>query len=222
MELIDKFISLIAPYECVGCGGEGKIICEPCATSLLVRAYSSCAGCGRVTKNFEICRSCKSLLQARNIWVAFDYNKAAKEIVNAYKYKSNISASGFMSKGMSGALPIYDFVVTSVPSATDRVRKRGFDHTSRLAKEVANINRLPYQKLIYREGSTRQVGANKKDRFIQVRDVYHPVDISSIKGKDILVVDDVLTTGATISSAARALKRAGAKNVFGLVFAKKM
>jgi predicted amidophosphoribosyltransferase len=87
---------------------------------------------------------------------------------------------------------------------------------------LARANHLPYQKLIYREGSSRQVGSSKKERIIQASDIYHPMNSSAVKGKNILLVDDVLTTGATLSAVAKALKSAGAKNVYGLVFGKKM
>jgi ComF family protein len=109
-------------------------------------------------------------------------------------------------------------VVVPVPTAPVRVRQRGFDHTALLAKEFARCRSLPYSVPLRRVGKTRQVGTNRKLRQEQLKNAYTLTNIEAIKNKKVLVIDDVTTTGATLSEVARVLRRNGAKLVDGLVF----
>lgn len=164
---------------------------------------------------------CRSKMVAQNVWRPFVYNDTAKEIVSAYKFQSQRSVVSFIAYEMLKILPNLDFVVTSIPTASQRVRQRGFDHATRLGKKVATVRRIPYQKTLLRLDSSRQLGATRSTRIKQAESLFTATNHDSIKGQRILIVDDVMTTGATIAAASKVLKRAGAKNVHALVFARK-
>jgi ComF family protein len=111
-------------------------------------------------------------------------------------------------------------VVTHVPTATSRVRRRGYDQAELLARQLAQDLKLPYASLLIRDGQSRQVGATRQARLAQLTHAFRipkhfPQNVS------ILLVDDVVTTGATIETAARILRAAGAKSVSAAVFAQK-
>lgn len=114
-----------------------------------------------------------------------------------------------------------DTIVVPVPTATKRVRQRGFDHAALTAKAYAAQEGLLFMPALVRIGQTRQVGASKKQRHEQLQGAFRVVSPKRIKAEHILLLDDVLTTGATLEAAARVLKQAGAKTVSAAVFAQK-
>jgi ComF family protein len=112
-------------------------------------------------------------------------------------------------------------IIVPVPTATLRVRLRGYDHAWLLAKNLGKYLDRPSQRLLSRYGHTRQVGAGRAKRQEQLSGAFYPRNPKAIKGARVLLVDDILTTGATIEECARTLKKAGAKRVDAIVFAQK-
>jgi predicted amidophosphoribosyltransferase len=110
-------------------------------------------------------------------------------------------------------------VVTYVPTVNARVRQRGFDHAKVVAAFVAQHINRPHETLLLRKGNNRQVGATRQTRRAQVAGTLTVVNVTKPKGKRILIVDDVISTGATLEEAAKTLKAAGAKRVYVTVLA---
>ena len=113
--------------------------------------------------------------------------------------------------------------IVPIPTTVRRRTRRGYDQAELLAQAVASVsgNRL-VSALIRRSGGRSQVGLHPQERWSNVRDAFR-VDrdwIRRIDGEEVVLVDDVLTTGATLCSAARTLIAAGAARVDGLVFAR--
>ena len=123
---------------------------------------------------------------------------------------------------MHEALPYFaaDILIVPVPTATSRVRSRGYDHAKLLAKELAGAAQLKHESLLLRLCQTRQAGAKRQTRIQQLEGAFG-LKKQDIKGKHVLLVDDVVTTGATLEEAAKVLKQAGAKTIDAVVFAQK-
>jgi len=113
-------------------------------------------------------------------------------------------------------------LICPIPTAPARIRLRGFDHTLLLTKHLSSLSNVPRAKLLKRRSNTRQVGATRKQRLIQLENEFIVKDIEKVQGKRILLVDDVMTTGASIAATTKALKRAGAKSVSALIYAQKI
>ena len=113
-------------------------------------------------------------------------------------------------------------MIISVPTATGRVRQRGFGHSELLARNISRQLRMEQSNALRRLGQSRQLGSGRQVRMTQLADSFAVKNPSRIAGRDILLIDDVLTTGGTLISAAKALKVAGAKQVNALVFAKRL
>ena len=106
--------------------------------------------------------------------------------------------------------------ITAVPGDITRTRERGFDTAGLLAKELAEMLDIPYKPTILQKikSTQSQRGLNASERAKNVRGAYKVTSPSLVKGKSILLVDDVFTTGATVTEVSRVLKRCHAGYVF--------
>jgi ComF family protein len=148
------------------------------------------------------------------------YGGVTKDLIWKLKFHHARAAVEPMATLMSDRFIFDDTgILVPIPTATSRVRQRGYDQAELLCRAVANRTSLPYRKLLQRHGQSRQVGTTKVERTKHVTNAFRVPTAQSVAGKHVVLVDDVLTTGATLESAARALKRAGAKRVDAIVFA---
>jgi ComF family protein len=111
-------------------------------------------------------------------------------------------------------------VIVPVPTATSRVRLRGYDQAVLIAKALAQQTRHEYVPCLRRVGQQRQVGASRTQRLQQMEQSFLVGDTTAFRGRHVVLVDDVMTTGATLESAAAIVKAAGAKRVEAVVFAR--
>lgn len=157
------------------------------------------------------------------MWVRTGYSGVAKRLVYDLKFARKQAAAVSLARLMTECLPFFstDITVTHVPTASKRIRQRGYDHAQLLARALANEKQLPYTPLLRRVGKTRQLGATREDRLNQLNDAFGISSRVRIRGSSILLVDDIVTTGGTLEAAARCLRRAGAKRVDAVVFAQK-
>jgi ComF family protein len=112
-----------------------------------------------------------------------------------------------------------DLVVTHVPTATSRQRVRGYDQAALIAREFASLTHLPYMPLLARQGHLRQLGQSRKQRIQQMQQAFRPLKYSRMTQKRVLLIDDVLTTGSSIESAALTLSKSGVQHISAFVFA---
>jgi len=110
-------------------------------------------------------------------------------------------------------------ILVPVPTATSRVRQRGYDQAELLSRALSLKTGLPNRQWLRRHGQSRQVGQTKAERAAHVASAFRVPSPPRIVGCHVILVDDVLTTGSTLEAAARVLKTAGAKRVDAIVFA---
>ena len=146
------------------------------------------------------------------------YEDAAREVVARLKYRNNRASLAWLAKAMSDLVDPAGFhVVTWAPTTLARRRRRGFDQAELLARRVAAPYGLVCASLLVRVGDVAQTGRGRIDR--QSGPLFRPQrDLSGLR---VLLVDDVITTGSTVSAAARALRFAGASHVAALAAAHK-
>lgn len=222
MRLIENIVDLIAPLHCIICGVEGSIACEPCIAAELINLPSCCFYCAKITTYFNVCDKCSKKSPLKAVWCVTEYGSFAQSVIKAYKYDAIRAVKGTVVKEMIKVLPANNFLITSIPTASNRIRQRGFDHCLLIAKEIAKQRKLNYSTLLYRTSSVHQVGSNKTERLNQTKDLFYIKNFQEVSNQSILLIDDVATTGATMQSAARVLNKAGAKEIYGLVFAKNL
>jgi ComF family protein len=223
MALLEVIIGVVAPLSCVICGREGLALCAMCGFEALEPVPPRCFLCLKRTADYRTCSNCRRRVPIRHAWVASEYSSAVANVVKSYKFKRNRALTRPIAKLMAAQLPYFKNtpVIIPVPTATARVRQRGYDHALRLAGELAAQTGWPMVEHLRRIGQARQVGAKRMGRIEQLRGAFRPIRMDLLAGRDVLLVDDVITTGATVSEAARTLKSAGAKSISVLAVAHK-
>jgi len=152
------------------------------------------------------------------------FDDVSKEFVHAFKYGDRSEAGLFMARLMARAgrkvIAEADIIIP-VPLHWTRLWKRRFNQAAYLAQHIATSSGKPFDPFILKRvrATPQQVGLDAKERHKNMRKAFAVKLTADVKGKSILLVDDVRTTGATISSCVEALKTAGAAKVHVLTFA---
>lgn len=220
MNPIYKLINLLAPEDCLGCQVQGNIMCQEC-TELIDRMPAVCYGCGKPSRNFKCCPNCLRRLGPQHVWTYAAYKDLARALVKSLKFDQKREAAQIMAELLSETLPYFanSPTVTYVPTSPTRRRARGFDHAQLIAKDLARLRGWPLVALLERHGKLRQLGNKREIRKTQLAGMFRVVNCSFVPESHILLVDDVVTTGATIETCAKELLRAGASQVDVAAFA---
>jgi ComF family protein len=151
-----------------------------------------------------------------------EYEGYAKDAIWELKFGGSQAAAKDMAQAMAALGPNItpQTIITHVPTSTGHIRARGYDQARLLARAIAKQTPGMYVSCLARSGQHRQVGASRKQRFEQLTDALRPAAGIDFTGTNILLVDDVLTSGATLEAAARVLKQAGVARVDAIVFAR--
>jgi ComF family protein len=202
MSIIEHIFRVIAPHYCLGCGAEGQLLCASCAGRLSQPHLSSV------------------LPPLVSVHAATEYTDLSKKLVHHLKFERASAAADDIAALMAARLTFPGgSVITFVPTAPARVRVRGYDQAQRIAKLLGRRTGLPVIPLLTRKSGVRQVGQGRAQRLQQMTDAFYVPRPQHVQGRRIVLVDDVITTGASLQSAARALQKAGAKEIHARTFA---
>lgn len=156
-----------------------------------------------------------------------DHNGTARELLVAFKFRRMTPLSRLIGGFMVDALGAVDVraVVIGVPPARFRTWTRGFDPVGILVREVAEGagTAPPGEPLLRRYGAGRQRGQNRAGRLARPPDIRPVKDPGRlVGGREVILLDDVMTTGATLSASAAALRLAGAGSISALTFTRRL
>lgn len=231
MSIFEAAIGWVAPPQCVACGREGSALCLACSTSEIVPYGQQCWLCNRVSPGARTCNKCRAGGSPRFVWITTNYDGAARDLIKVYKFGHQRAAATALSRLMVETLHDFNnpaelaklnYLIVPVPTATSRIRERSFDHSALLARTVGRQLGTEYMSDLGRLGHTRQLGAKRSDRLFQPEGNYFVRAPQAVEGRNILLIDDVVTTGATLKAVTKVLRAAGAKRVDALVFAKRL
>jgi ComF family protein len=217
--ILSRAFEFMAPTHCLNCQLSGDLLCSDCRKTAPITRAETCYRCNKLSPLGKTCTTCRGSSQLFGVTVASYYDGAIKELILAFKFNRAHSAATIGASILAPKLTSADYdIVTSVPSAPGRYRERGFNQSALLAAALAKQLRLPYSSLLGRLHHGEQIGAGRRDRIEQIKGAFYPV--GKFANQRILIVDDVLTTGATLAECALTLKSAGAKRVSAAVLAK--
>ena len=218
-------------YTCDGCGLEvfdypKHRLCAECERALLRNIEKTCPKCGRQTQADGACLACKmNLPNFTNGYSPFVYAGLVASLVNLLK-NGNRYLSNFFGEEMASYLldkigDRKDLLVVCVPLTIEKEQLRGYNQSAELAKTVANKLSLEYDfdVLIKTRENVGQKYLSGKERAENVFGAYRVHKRKAVQGRDILLIDDIMTTGATGNECSRVLKNAGANKVIFLTAA---
>lgn len=209
--MIERLISLLAPHYCSHCLKSGAVFCEHCMNNIEFSPLSYCVKCGHVLNNQD-CSKCD--LPYSYIDSYIEREGPIKQLIEDFKFNGARSGVKPLVKILDSHMPYFpgETIITYVPTARAHVRQRGYDHTKLMAKSLAKNRKIKVQGLLSRKRTAKQVGADRKTRLQQAKDLYFATNKLDVETTYVLI-DDVITTGATIRYASQALWDAGARKI---------
>lgn len=219
MIILDKFLNFFAPFECIQCGLEDNLLCSKCR-HYFMPSQAICFYCRQVLGRNQYCSCFRHEHLINRLYFVSSYNGITKKIVLSLKSSGRVGVARLMAEIMAqNILNKNNLIVTHIPTASKRIRLRGFDHSALLAREISKKLNIPSIKFLLKNNQSQQVGSSKEQRQKNMKNAFLIQNNKILKGANILLVDDVLTTGTTIEVAAKELLSSGAKNVDAVVFA---
>lgn len=182
-----------------------------------------CYRCFALSLDSKVCTRCRKQSPLSHVWVRTEYSGLAQQLLYKLKFGRASAAARPIARLMAESLPYLEpgTIITHVPTASTRYRQRGYDQAALIARHLAREKGARYLPLLARLGQARQVGATRVQRKQQLADAFRPLHLNVLKNAQIIIVDDIVTTGASIEAAARTLKSHGAKRVSAALFAVK-
>ncbi len=218
---LDRLAGLIAPHSCLVCNREGSLLCGDCRVTAVITKRATCYRCNAISESGKTCNSCRSSSVLSGVIVASHYDGQVKELIGRLKFQQTVAAAEVLAELLTPLLDSAQFdLVAAVPAAPSRYRARGYNQAELIAKAVARRLGLPYSRPLVRLGNARQLGQSRQSRLEQMSQAFEAKSTPLIQDARILLVDDVLTTGATLNACASELKKMRAKGVWGAVAAK--
>jgi len=216
---------LIAP-SCLLCAGAsaGALLCAPCDADLprLAGEHGEhCDTCALPITSGTRCGACLTQPPSYDhVCAPFTYAFPADALVQALKYRGMLALAPLFGSAIASSLDERPDVIIPMPLADARLRERGFNQAQEIARHVAKLTGIPLLPRACRKvrDTAPQAALPWKERAKNVRKAF--VCDEDFSSKHIAVVDDVMTTGATLNELARNLKQAGAARVTGLIVAR--
>jgi ComF family protein len=221
-------LDLLFPKWCVGCSKEGEFICRSCRERLVRVRPPLCPRCGKPESTGTLCPGCLNWqVTIDGIRSPFQFEGIIREAILQLKYRNLRALSETLAELLDDYLsanPLPSEVLVPVPIHQKRLRKRGYNQSSLLAQKLGKLVNLPVvddslsrQRHALPQTQTKTVAERRNN----VAGAFTCRD-QRLRGRQILLIDDVATSGATLNACAIALKAAGATSVWGLTLAREI
>lgn len=194
------------------------VLCDECSKKLEPISGCTCPLCGRPNERSEWCADCHQwekhpdfqgvLKRNRSV---FRYNDFMKEVLTRFKFRGDAILAEMFRESFLKAFQVRSYesyLLLPIPLSKERLLERGFNQ----AKLLAELLPLPIIEPLRKRDSTKQSKKPRKDRIVS-RNLFTLMDPKLVVDQNIMIIDDIYTTGATVRQAAEILLRAGAKTV---------
>lgn len=223
-QLVAFCLDVVFPPACAHCGRAGWILCPKCEAEMVRAPESICPRCGRfldpppASDVGRLCGECRShpssLDQMR---ASLRYQEPTSRVIHRFKYEGYFALAEPLARFLIAGWPTWEKppdLILPIPLHPRRRRRRGYNQSELLARPLGRALGIPTDGSALRRTrhTVPQVGLGPDERHENVRGAFM-AEAAVVGAKHILLVDDVLTTGATMSAAAEALLAAGATSV---------
>lgn len=217
--LVQAAVDLLYPPRCAGCGRFGDFFCRRCEEACIpASGRGRCPHCSARWDGSDNCPRCFELSAIEAVAAVFEMTGPARQLVHRLKYSRMRAVAPTMARHLCAAcheIP-FDYAV-AVPLHPSRLRYRGFNQAAEL---LAGIPHEPLPGQLRRVIDTgQQVGRNVQERRRSIRGAF-AYNGPDLDGASILLVDDVVTTGATVNACTRVLQSHGAARIVVACFAR--
>lgn len=216
-------LELFFPKFCFNCRAEGNYLCQDCRATLEISKFHLKYSSPNLKDLYFAV--CYQNLLIKNLIQKFKYQPFVKElaptlsslIIEHFQLLDN-KPPFFASPPTS---PQSEYILIPVPLDKRKLKRRGFNQAEEVSKELSKFLEIPISNcLIKIKETTPQVELTEEERKENIKGAFSCQHPELVKGRKILLVDDVFTTGSTMEEAARVLKKAGAKEITGIVVAR--
>lgn len=222
--LIDELLAVLAPPSCAACRAALEradgLVCPACLRALPWLRRSVCPRCALPDHGARHCPAAEAAFA--RAWSPLRYDGVARSLVGALKFRAALPVAELMAAQLAANLPgdlrALAAAVVPVPPQPSRRRQRGFDPTAVLASAFARrTGRELVACLARRDRAARQLGARRSQRLAPDR---IRLELVAPAPAQVLLLDDVHTTGATLEACARALRAGGSQHVVAIAYAR--
>ena len=222
--------ALFPEYSCLVCGRECadilSLVCENCKNVLVKIGGNTCKKCGMpIPDGMQICDDCRGKeLHFDKAAAVYMFDSDSAKMIYGLKYADKTYVARHIAPQMIEALSSFPHIDMLLPVPLHKNRKawRGYNQSELITNSISELTQIPVDttSLVRKIETETQTGKSKKEREANILGAFAVTDKKQIAGKNIVVVDDVFTTGSTTNECARILKKAGAAHVFVLTFLK--
>jgi competence protein ComFC len=232
--MIPALLDLFFPKRCIGCKKFGTLLCDICFAKISYDTPLFCPECNRRSIDGATHPKCKNRYSLDGVSSGVAYQGIVRKLVYQFKYAPYLSSLEEIMVTL-----LYESIIQNevaykklehcgllipVPLHARKQKKRGYNHAALLAKGLGKRLGLPMdEKLLVRVRETKpQFSLKREERYENIKGAFQ-IDKSrknDVKGKDIILIDDLATSCATLNECANILKRAGAESVWAITFAR--
>lgn len=214
--LASRCQAAMLPGSCLLCGGDSAahLLCSGCLADLPAAPERSCPQCGEPTTHGERCGAClrepPHFAQTIAVW---RYDFPLNRVIQALKYRHQIAIARWLGEALAARLTAAGQLIVPLPLHRERIRERGFNQSMEIARALARKLCLPLTAdcLLRQRPTLPQADLEYRERQRNVRGAF--TCTADLTGRSVILVDDVMTTGATANECARVLGLHGARDI---------
>ncbi len=230
-DLVEKALYYISVPKCVYCNDkldyDDRGLCKTCISAYNEHKKRNCSRCSNILSECTCSNYFLTAHGVKKVIKLFRYSKTEQSMPSNYliyslKQDNRRDVISFLSDELSDAISLNldmadksQYILTNVPRRKKSVAEYGFDHASQLAKAISQKTNIKYEQFLISKSRKAQKSVHGRDRLYNAKFDYkskRPVDL---KGKTVIIVDDIVTTGSSMSSCAMLLRGLGARKVIG-------
>lgn len=214
--MLDTLFSRLAPHYCLSCGEIGAQICDHCFYDIDLSPRQTCFKCHEILIS-QCCTHCAELAGVQQCVLAERRDILAR-LLDDYKFGYKRQASQIVARLLDESAPYFPpgTQLVPIPTSSRHVRRRGFDHTSDITRDLAARRKVSQSPLLVRRHNHAQVGASRAERRRYAESAYS-LRVDRLDPEVCYVVcDDIVTTGASMVAAVGKLRAAGARKLVAL------